>query len=210
MTGNSVSEGDLHGSAPDKCPTALLLIDVINDLDFPEADELLRTAIPMARQLRTLKDRAHRAGIPALYINDNFGRWRSDFPAIIKHCASTHGRKVVNQLLPRTDDYFVIKPKHSGFYSTTLDLLLRRLGAKRLIVTGIAANICVLFTANDAYMRGFRLWIPGDCVASNSATENEFALQQMRKILKADIRPFAAVPRHPFLRLNRHRTKRKR
>lgn len=205
-----MSEKDLHGSAPDKCASALLLIDVINDLEFPEAERLLRYALPMAKQLRRLKVLTRRIGIPSLYVNDNFGRWRSDFPAIIKHCSKSRGREVVKQLSPHSNNYFVVKPKHSGFHSTTLDLLLRHLGARRLILTGMAANICVLFTANDAYMRGFQLWVPADCVASNTSRENEFALQQMCTVLKADIRPFAETPNHPFLkriRARRHRSR---
>jgi len=179
---------DLHGSAPDKCDTALLLIDVINDFAFPEADLLLKFAVPMARRLRALKQRAHKAGVPAIYINDNFGRWQSNFGALVSHCAKSRGKEVSRLLTPHKRDYFVLKPKHSAFYSTTLDVLLRYLGAQRLIITGIAANICVLFTANDAYMRDYELLIPEDCVASNTEVENNYALQQMRTILKADIR----------------------
>jgi nicotinamidase-related amidase len=199
---------DLHGSAPDKCSTALLLIDVINDFRFPEAPQLLRFAIPMTTQLRALKSRARKAGIPAIYINDNFGRWQSNFAALVHHCLSSPGRKIVRALLPRSDDYFVLKPKHSAFYSTTLDTLLRYLGARKLIITGIAANICVLFTANDAYMRDFRLWIPKDCVCSNTTRENDFALEQMRTVLKADIRPFDGAHPHSFLVNRRRKPKR--
>jgi len=184
---------DLHGSAPDNCDTALLLIDVINDFSFPEAKELLEFAVPMAARLRRLKQRAHQAGIPAIYINDNFGRWQSNFAALVEHCAKSRGKRVVRMLAPLKRDYFVLKPKHSAFYSTTLDVLLRYLGAKRLIITGIAANICVLFTANDAYMRDFELLIPRDCVCSNTTEENDYALEQMRTILKADIRPSTEI-----------------
>jgi nicotinamidase-related amidase len=180
---------DLHGSAPDTCDTALLLIDVINDFAFAEADLLLKFAVPMARRLRALKQRAHKAGVPAIYINDNFGRWQSNFAALVNHCAKSRGKEVSRLLAPLRRDYFVLKPKHSAFYSTTLDVLLRYLGPRRLIITGIAANICVLFTANDAYMRDYELLIPQDCVASNTEVENNYALQQMRTILKADIRP---------------------
>jgi len=192
---------DLHGSAPDKCGTALLLIDVINDVDFPESDELMRFAVPMAKRIQELKMRARRSRIPAIYINDNFGRWQSNFEVLVKHCLKSRGAPVAKLLLPRKDDYFVLKPKHSGFYSTTLDTLLRYLGTKRLIITGMAANICVLFTANDAYMRDYRLWVPADCVCSNTARENNFALQQMRSVLKADIRPFNEMRRHSFLKV---------
>ena len=184
---------DLHGSAPDQSPVALLLIDVVNDLDFPEADQLLRHALPMARQIATLKRKARQAGVPVVYVNDNFGRWRSDLNAQVRHCteAGCRGKPVVELLRPGEEDYFVLKPKHSGFFSTTLDTLLEYLGTRTVVLTGMAANICVLFTANDAYMRDLRLVVPADCVASNTEEENQYALAQMAKILKADTRPSA-------------------
>lgn len=186
---------DLHGSAPDKSKIALLLIDVINDLDFPEANQLLRYARPMARKLLRLKERAKKAGIPVIYVNDNFGRWQSDFRRQVEHCVrgESRGHEIVQLLRPEEDDYFVLKPKHSGFFSTTLETLLRYLGSRRLIITGIAGNFCVLFTANDAYMRDYELIIPSDCTASNSAEENREALALMRKFLKADTRPSAKL-----------------
>ena len=182
---------DLHGSAPDKSEIALLLIDVINDLDFPEANQLLRYVRPMARKLVQLKKRAKAAGIPVIYVNDNFGRWRSDFRHQVVHCLreNSRGREMVGLLQPEEDDYFVLKPKHSGFFSSTLETLLRYLGAERLVLTGIAGNFCVLFTANDAYMRDYELLIPEDCCVSNTPRENEEALGLMRKFLKADTRP---------------------
>jgi nicotinamidase-related amidase len=181
---------DLHGSAPDKADVALLLIDVINDLDFPEADDLLRFARPMAERIADLKRRAKEVGVPAIYVNDNFGRWQSNLQKIVEHAGRTgsKGREIVERLAPEEDDYFVLKPKHSGFYSTTLDVLLEYLGASTLILTGMAANICVLFTANDAYMRDFHLVVPEDCVSSNTEEENRHALAEMRKVLKADTR----------------------
>jgi nicotinamidase-related amidase len=183
----------MHVLAPDESRVVLLLIDVINDLSFPEADELLRFALPMAERLRALKRRARRAGVPAIYVNDNFGRWRSDFAALIEHCERSRGKKLTRLLRPARDDYFVLKPKHSGFYSTTLEVLLQNIGASRLIVTGIATNICVLFTANDAYMRDFDVTIPADCVAANTAEESERALDLMKRILKADVRSSSEI-----------------
>ena len=182
---------DLHGSAPDKSSVALLLIDVINDLEFPEGDQLLRHAIPMAHRIAALKRRARQEGVPVLYVNDNFGRWRSDFKAQVDHCLKdgVRGQPVAELLRPDEDDYFVLKPKHSGFFSTTLDTLLAYLDVQALVLTGIAANICVLFTANDAYMRDLHLAVPADCVASNTEEENHYALEQMAKVLKADTRP---------------------
>jgi nicotinamidase-related amidase len=186
---------DLHGSAPDKCETALLLIDVINDLAFPEAEGMLPQAREMAHRLLELKKRARRSRIPAVYVNDNFGKWKSDFRRTIEHCLDrkSNGREIVKVLRPDDDDYFVLKPKHSGFFSSTLETLLRYLGAERLILTGIAGNFCVLFTANDAYMRDYELLIPEDCCVSNTPEENNGALELMRKFLKADTRPSGEI-----------------
>jgi nicotinamidase-related amidase len=181
----------LHGNAPDKAAVALLLIDVINDLEFPDGDQLLRHALPMGRAIARLKRRAKDAGVPVVYANDNFGRWQSDFNKQVEHCLKdgVRGQPVVELLQPDEDDYFVLKPKHSGFYSTALDVLLEYLQVESVILTGVAANICVLFTANDAYMRDFHLYVPRDCVASNTEEENSLALAQMEKVLKADVRP---------------------
>jgi nicotinamidase-related amidase len=185
-----VNPNDPHGCAPEQCETALLLIDVINDFDFPNGRQLLRYAIPAARHIANLKKRARARGIPAIYVNDNFGRWKSDFRSQVARCisGSSLGANVVRLLVPAEDDYFVLKPKHSGFFSTSLDLILRYLGARNLILTGFATDICILFTANDAYMRDFRLMIPADCVAAETAAVNRTTCQNMRGLLHADIR----------------------
>jgi len=194
MSGND----DLHGNAPDKSNVALLLIDVINDLEFEGGERLLDFAIPAAKNIARLKDRAQQAKIPVIYINDNFGRWRSDFKKIVEHCLEddVRGRAIAKILAPDEDDYFVLKPKHSGFFSTTLDLLLKYLGARTLIIAGIAGNNCVLFTANDAYLRDYKLLIPSDCSVSIDPADNEYALHQMAEVLKADIRPSAEINLH--------------
>jgi len=181
---------DPHDCAPEQCDTALLLIDVINDFDFPRARNLLRYALPAARRIAGLKKRLRARGIPAIYVNDNFGRWQSDFRALVSRCISdsAKGADVVRLLIPEKDDYFVVKPKHSGFFSTSLDLILRYLGAEKLILSGFATDICILFTANDAYMRDFKLMIPADCVAAESASASRAACQHMKRILSADIR----------------------
>jgi nicotinamidase-related amidase len=162
---------DLHGNVPDKSAVALLLIDTINDLEFPEGDRLLRHALPMADRIAALKRRARAAGRP-----------------------------VVEKLRPEKDDYFVLKPKHSGFYSTVLDVLLEHLQVHTVILTGMAANICILFTANDAYMRDYHLVVPADCVASNTEAENRNALEQMQKVLKADLTPAERVDLEGLIR----------
>ena len=180
---------DLHGNAPDKSEVVLLLIDAINDLEFPGGEELFRSALPAAENIARLKERARQAKVPVIYANDNFGRWRSDFNKIVEHCLRDHvrGEPIAELLKPEDQDYFVLKPKHSGFFSTTLDLLLEYLGARTLILTGFACNNCVLFTANDAYMRDYRLLIPADCTASINQRDTDNALRQMQEVLKADI-----------------------
>lgn len=175
--------------------TALLLIDVINDLAFEGAERLIAEAEPMAKRIAGVKERAVRAGVPVIYVNDNFGHWQSDFRRTVAHCTarSAPGHRASRRLRPTARDYFVLKPKHSGFYDTTLDTLLENLRIRRLVLTGIAGNICVLFTANDAYMRGYRLYAPSDCLASNTADDNAYALRQIATVMKGDIRPSTAL-----------------
>jgi len=189
MNRGPAKNADLHGSVPESSPVALLLIDVINDLTFQGSEPLVRQAVPMARRLAALKRRARAVNIPAIYINDNFGRWQSDFRKIVDHCLhdGVPGEAVARILEPADDDYFVLNPKHSAFFETTLDTLLAYLGAKTLIMCGIAGNICILFSANDAYMRDYNIVVPADCVVSNTAEENDYALQQIRRVMKGDV-----------------------
>lgn len=179
----------LHGNVPDKCSVALLLIDVINDFQFSGGEQLFEHARKLAEPLLQLKQRCKAAGIPAIYVNDNFGRWQSDFNKLLQHCLASGlpGRELAEKLRPAEEDYFVLKPKHSAFFSTTLDTLLSYLQARSLILTGLTADNCVLFTANDAYMRDYRLFVPADCVASQDPAETQHALQHMQRVLKAEI-----------------------
>jgi nicotinamidase-related amidase len=173
----------------------LLLIDVINDLEFDGGEKLLPHALPMAAALAALKRRAKAARIPVIYSNDNFGRWRSDFRKLVQHCLEdrVRGKDIVARLIPEEDDYFVLKPKHSAFYKTNLDVLLKYLGTRTLILTGLAGDNCVLFSANDAYMRDFKIIVPSDCTASEDAGENHRVLMHMKRVLKASIIPSADI-----------------
>jgi nicotinamidase-related amidase len=168
---------------------AMLLIDVINDMDFDGSAGLLKSALPAAKQIAQLRDRMRGAGVPVIYVNDNFGHWQSDFNQQIQRCLAPEspGCRIASLLVPATQDYFVLKPKHSGFYSTSLELLLRYLAIDTLILTGFAADICVLYTANDAYMRDYQLIVPSDCVASETSALKEAALKHIRLRLKARV-----------------------
>lgn len=172
---------------------ALLLIDFINSLDFPSGPKLAPYALAAARRAAKLRDSADGDDVPVIYANDNFGHWRSDFRHVVSRCAASgpHGQMLVEAVGPRDRDLFVLKPMHSAFYCTPLSLLLDQLEVGELILAGIAADNCVQFTACDAYLRGYSLWIPADCVASESAEIARQSLKYMERVLKADISPSA-------------------
>ncbi|SEL17427.1 cysteine hydrolase family protein [Nitrosovibrio tenuis] len=171
-----------------ECAVALLLVDVINDLEFEEGEDLMKTALPAARNIARLKREAKKYGVPCLYVNDNFGQWQSDFKHLVMRCVTddARGAPIVRELVPQPDDYFVLKPRHSGFFQTPLDLLLQHLHATQLILCGFTTDSCVLFTANDAYLRGFGIHVPEDCSAAVAKSRHVSALAQMRKTIKAD------------------------
>lgn len=149
----------------------------------------------MAEQIEKLKRAAKRAGLPVIYANDNFGRWRSDFPALVRHCTENdvRGRPIARRLAPEDNDYFVLKPRHSAFFQTNLELLLQYLSARRLILTGMAGDMCVLFSAYDGYMRGFEILVASDCVASEDPEQNAQILALMQRVLKAQVMPYARL-----------------
>ncbi|GAA5507912.1 isochorismatase family cysteine hydrolase [Novipirellula caenicola] len=184
----SLTDSESKYDETEQFATALLIVDMINDLEFDEGEQLLEFALPVAKRLQKLKQRFAERGWPVIYANDNFGKWQSDFRSQVDHCLedNVRGKAIVERLVPESDDYFVLKPMHSAFYGTTLDILLKNLGVNTLVITGVATNICILFTANDAYMRDYRIWIPSDCVAANTATLSETALEQARTVLKAN------------------------
>ncbi len=195
MASKAAAKDDLHGNAPDESRVALLVIDMINAFDFDGADRMLPRALAAAKAVAALKARARAARVPVVYVNDNFGRWRSDFRSILGHVLrdGCPGKPIAELLRPEPDDYFVLKPKHSGFQFTTLDVLLAHLGAKTLILTGVAGNSCVLFTAHDAYMRDYQLIAPTDCIASQTEGDDRYALHHMASVTKADTRPSGEI-----------------
>jgi nicotinamidase-related amidase len=181
-------------TAPFEMPrarTALLILDMISDFDFPDGKAVLRAARRIAPRIAALKARAAKARIPAIYVNDNLGRWRSDIRALVSRCSREEalGCDMVRLIAPAEEDFVLLKPKHSGFYSTPLAALLEGAGAKRLILTGLSTHQCILFTANDAYLREFELLIPRDCVGASDVRQSRFALRYFTSVLKADVRP---------------------
>ena len=173
---------------------ALLLIDFVNPLDFEGADRLRPSAVDAAARAASLKARARQQDVPTIYVNDNYGRWNLGFREICEEVRRTTGRRLLETLEPDfARDLFVLKPMHSGFFGTALDILLGHLNARTLVLAGIQGNMCVFATASDAYMRRYRLLVPRDCTASESDAENEHALRQMARAFKADARPSTAI-----------------
>lgn len=174
---------------------ALLLIDVINDFEFVGGKQMFRQGLPAATNIRQLKQRAKSLNIPVIYVNDNFGKWQDDFKATVQHCLdpACRGKDIVEMLLPEEDDYFVLKPRHSAFYSTVLNVLLQKLAVNRLILCGFSTDICLLLSASDAYMREYTVLTPSDCTAAVKPDDHQYAINYMARVLKADTRPSAEL-----------------
>jgi nicotinamidase-related amidase len=166
--------------------TALLVVDMFSGWDFADAGKLVRAALAVAPRIAALRRRCDRARVPTVFVNDNHGRWRSDAPAIVARSAAAtpEGASIAAQLAPGAEDYFVLKPKHSAFFATPLDLLLRHLRVRRVLVTGVAGDQCVTLTAIEARMQDYDVAVPADCVGSQTARRNAAALRYLREAHK--------------------------
>jgi len=169
--------------------TAVLIIDLINDFDFSEGDMLLNHTKEILPNIKKLKSYATEHRYPIIYINDHYQTWETDYKRIAQACRTNKNSEIIEQGIPGEDDYFIMKPQMSGFFRTPLRSLLEELRIKHLILAGIAGNICILFTANDAHMRGYTLHIPSNCIASNTKQHNKEALLLMQKVFDANIEP---------------------
>lgn len=164
--------------------TALLIIDMISGWDFPDGNSLASGAVRIAPRIATLKGRCKEAGVPAVYVNDNRERWRSEFLELARWSlsASAAGASIGTRLMPVDDDYAVLKPKHSAFFATPLDLLLRHLRVSRLVITGVAAELCILMSAAEACMRDYEVIVPRDCTAALTPARNARALRTLEEV----------------------------
>lgn len=170
--------------------TVLLLVDVINPLQFPGAEKLAEPAMEAAHATARLKRRLAREGVATIYANDNYGVWRSDFRELLAYCEAQPGPTgyIARRLSPAPDDLVLLKPRHSAFFSTPLDLVLTQMHAHTLVLAGLATDICVQLTAMDATLHGYKLWVPSDCTAAESPDYKKAALAHMARVMKADIR----------------------
>lgn len=172
---------------PSPVPIALLLIDVITTFQYPDGDAILHSALAIRDALVKLKARARQLAIPVLYVNDNFGDWRSEKEVLMGRCLETKGAEFVRPLLPDSEDYFVLKPMHSAFYMTPLEVLLEHLQVETLILAGLTSNSCITVTAHDANMRGFDIYVPPDCSCARNEKEHKHALAQLEAMAGAHL-----------------------
>jgi nicotinamidase-related amidase len=181
----------LELSALPQARTVLLLIDLINPMQFDGAEQLSAPAVKAAAAVAALKRDAAARGVPAVYVNDNFGHWRSDFHGLVTLCRRLRGTSgtLARMLAPHARDFTVLKPRHSGFHATPLGFLLERMDTRHLVITGLATDLCVQFTAMDAFLRGYSLWVPADCTAAETPARQQAALKWMALALKSHIRP---------------------
>jgi nicotinamidase-related amidase len=175
--------------------TVLLLIDFINPLDFPGAEDLAAGAVEAAQATAALKAALRKAGVPAIYANDNYGGWQSDFQHLVTRCAGGSGAsaQMAKLLHPQSGDLTILKPRHSAFLGSPLDLLLSRMHARDIIITGLATDICVQLTAMDGFLRDYTLKVPADCTAAESPEYKKQSLAYMERVLKCDVSPSAFI-----------------
>ncbi|HLO12827.1 MAG TPA: isochorismatase family cysteine hydrolase [Pseudoneobacillus sp.] len=167
--------------------SALVIIDIINDFNFEHGKILAEKTLNIVTPLIKIKKYFKKHLLPVIYVNDHYNLWQANLEKLIEHCQNPQNEIIFQTILPDEDDYFLIKPKHSAFYGTALNTLLHQLDVETLVLAGIAGNICVLFTANDAYMREYKLIIPSDCIASVDDHDQLYALTMMKNVLKAEI-----------------------
>ena len=191
------TKGSLPGTskAVQQSSVALLIIDMISDFEFEDGAQVYKHARRIVKNIAALKSRAKAASIPVIYLNDNYGRWNEDFASFVKNIRdnSRRGREIIQILEPEEDDLFVLKPQRSGFYGTSLGVLLLSMGVSNIILTGVTTDICILFTAHDAYMRGYNVHIPADASASGNPKHHSSALNFLQRVADADIRETESI-----------------
>lgn len=162
-------------------------MDMISDFEFEDGEDLYPQALKAAGMIRDLKARAKKHRAPVIFVNDNFGHWEQDFRLFAAKVrdSSKRGREISEMLAPEENDLYILKPQRSGFYETQLSLLLQSLNVSNAIVCGVTTDICVLFTAHDAYMRGFHVYVPEDCSAAVEPEHHQEALKFLRRVADA-------------------------
>ncbi len=170
---------------PGKNKKALLIIDMLNDFVVKGAPLKVPGARGLVGNIKREMNKAHHNKVPVIYCCDRHPKDDREFEVWPPHAVKgTRGAEVIDELRPRKGDIVIYTRTYSGFYRTALERTLKGLGVRHLILTGVATNICILYTAVDAYMRGYEVSVPEDCVAAFSTEDHRFALRQIRETLK--------------------------
>ncbi|MEU1192904.1 isochorismatase family cysteine hydrolase [Streptomyces sp. NPDC005859] len=167
--------------------TALIVIDMINTYDHPDADLLLPSAREVVPVAAGLLDRARHAGVPVVYVNDNFGQWRSHHGELLDKALSGPHAALVEPLLPDQRSLFVLKARHSIFFETPLSYLLHQEGIDHVVLCGQVTEQCVLYSALDAHIRHIDVTVPRDAVAHIHADLADAALVMMERNMGARV-----------------------
>ncbi|MET9903064.1 isochorismatase family cysteine hydrolase [Streptomyces sp. NPDC006446] len=168
--------------------TALILIDMINTYGHDDAELLVPSVAKAIPALRRLLERARAAEAPVIYVNDNFGEWRSHHGELLDTALAGPHSDLVKPLRPDDASLFVVKARHSIFYETPLNYLLGRQGVGHVVLCGQVTEQCVLYSALDAHIRHLRVTVPEDAVAHIHADLAHAALRMMRRNMNAEIR----------------------
>lgn len=176
---------------------ALLIVDMINLFNFEGGERLAQQALKACKNIAALREAFVQRGWPVVYANDNFLDWNQEFTDLVAKCRQQEGPtgEIAVALEPKPADYYVLKPRHSAFLCTTLPAILSDLSLQELVVTGVAADSCVLATVQDAHMRGYKVRVPRDCVAAQTPARSARALELMRESMQLDTRAAKTVLR---------------
>jgi nicotinamidase-related amidase len=166
---------------------ALVVIDMINTYDHEDAELLLRSAEAVVPVIATLLERARDTGAPVIYVNDNFGQWRSDQRALVESALESEHGSLVEPIVPDEDAMFVVKARHSIFYETPFGYLLRQEGIDEIVMTGQATEQCILYSALDAHIRQMPVIVPRDAVAHIHEDLAAAALRMMELNMDAEV-----------------------
>lgn len=168
--------------------TAVLVVDMLNTYQHPDAELLVPNVEDIIEPLTTLVRRADESDdIDLVYVNDNHGDFTAQFSHIVADALDGARPDLVKPIAPAEGARLLTKVRHSAYYSTALEYLLGRLGTKRLILTGQVTEQCILYTALDAYVRHFPVVIPRDAVAHIDAELGTAALKMMEQNMSAEL-----------------------
>ncbi len=161
----------------DPAATAVLVVDMLNDFLEPDGAMPLPEGQALYAPIRQLLAAARQNEMPVIWVCDEHPPDDKEFDKRAVHCLlGSWGAEIVPGLERRDDEYRVAKRRYSGFFETDLDLRLRELGIRHIVLTGVVTNICVRSTAHDAFFRGYDVVIPEQCVAATSEREQASSL----------------------------------